>query len=77
VIPARLKLYLSDPVTWLLGDKSCNVPQQVFTQDEHDPSIAAKPFPDKEYIRWIVKQWQSARQNLWEKSRQVIEAIPG
>jgi hypothetical protein len=72
VIPARLKLYKSDPVTWLLGDKGCNVPQQVFTEDQHDPTIAAKPFPDKEYIRWIVKQWQSAKQNLWEKSRQVM-----
>ncbi len=42
------------------------------TQDEHDPSIAAKPFPDKEYLRWVVRQWLSTRQNLWEKSRQMM-----
>jgi hypothetical protein len=72
VIPALLKLYRTEPVTWLLGDKSCNVPQQVFTQDEHDPTIAAKPFPDKEYIRWMVKGWLKERRVLLEKSRQMM-----
>jgi hypothetical protein len=48
------------------------LPSQVFTQDEHDSSIAAKPFPDKEYLRWMVRRWLATRQNLWEKSRQIM-----
>jgi hypothetical protein len=53
-----------DPEHWLF--------KHVRTQDEHDPSIAVKPFPDKAYIRWMVNQWAATRQNLWEKSRQIM-----
>ncbi|HXJ44096.1 MAG TPA: hypothetical protein VNH18_32720 [Bryobacteraceae bacterium] len=53
-----------DPEYWLF--------KYVKTQDEHDTSIAAKPFPDKEYLRWMVRQWLATRQNLWEKSRQMM-----
>lgn len=42
------------------------------TKDEHDPSIAAKPFPDKEYIREIVRFWLSSKMNIIEKARQMI-----
>jgi hypothetical protein len=53
-----------DPAHWLF--------KYVKTQDEHDTSIAAKPFPDKAYLRWMVKRWLATRQNLWEKSRQMM-----
>jgi hypothetical protein len=48
------------------------LPPQVRTRDEHDPSIEAKPFPDKPYIREMVRLWQAQRMNIWEKSRQVM-----
>ena len=38
------------------------------TKDEHDPSQAAKPFPDKDYIREIVRFWLSTRMNIVEKT---------
>jgi hypothetical protein len=57
-------------LTWLLGEPG--IPQQVFTQDEHDETIAAKPFPDKEYIREMVRLWLATKMNLWEKSRQIM-----
>lgn len=46
--------------------------KQVFTRDEHDPSIEAKPFPDKPYIREMVRMWSASKMNLWEKSRQIM-----
>ena len=42
------------------------------TRDEHDPSIAAKPFPDKEYIRELVRFWLTGKMNIIEKSRQMM-----
>lgn len=42
------------------------------TKDEHDPSQAAKPFPDREYIREVVRFWLSTRMNIVEKSRQMM-----
>jgi hypothetical protein len=42
------------------------------TRDEHDPSIAAKPFPDKAYIRELVRFWLGSRMNIIEKSRQMM-----
>lgn len=57
-------------MTWLLG--SDYLEQQVRTRDEHDPSIAAKPFPDKPYIREVVRLWLATKMNLWPKSRQVM-----
>ena len=42
------------------------------TRDEHDPSIAAKPFPDKEYIRELVRFWLAGKMNIIEKSRQMM-----
>lgn len=57
-------------MTWLLGNDY--LPQQVFTKDEHDPTIEAKPFPDKPYIRWMVEQWLAKPMVIWEKSRQVM-----
>jgi len=42
------------------------------TRDEHDPSIAAKPFPDKRYIHEMVRLWLANRMVCWEKSRQVM-----
>jgi hypothetical protein len=66
----KAELYRRHPAAWLLGE--ANLERQVYTQDEHDPTIVAKPFPDKEYIRWMVEHWQATRQNLWEKSRQIM-----
>jgi hypothetical protein len=40
------------------------------TKDEHDPTIAAKPFPEKAYIRELVRFWLASRMNIIEKSRQ-------
>lgn len=57
-------------MTWLLGNEY--VPAQVFTQDEHDPSVAAKPFPDRPDVRWVADKWLNHKMNLWEKSRQVM-----
>jgi len=37
-----------------------------------DPSIAAKPFPDKAYIRQMAEWWLAYKMNLWEKSRQMV-----
>jgi hypothetical protein len=62
--------YTQDPAYWLF--------HQVKTQDEHDQSIAAKPFPAKRwpngdsYIEWMVERFYASRQNLWEKSRQIM-----
>src|SRR5713101_3189350 len=42
------------------------------TRDAHDPSIAAKPFPDKAYLRSIIRFWRTHRINLIEKSRQLL-----
>jgi hypothetical protein len=62
--------YKRNPMTWLFGNE--DAPAQVFTQDEHDPSIAAKPFPDKAYIRQIVSDWMTHKMCCWEKSRQIM-----
>ena len=67
---ARIEWYKRYPLAWMLGDRY--VEQQVFTTDEHDPTIAAKRFPDKKYIRWMVEQWLTHKMMLWEKSRQVM-----
>ena len=67
---AKVELYKRNPAAWIWGDRDLS--RQVFTQDEHDPTIAAKPFPDKAYIRWMVASWLATRQNLWEKSRQMM-----
>lgn len=67
---AKAELYRRHQLSWMLGDE--DLKRQVYTQDEHDPSIAAKPFPEKEYIGWLVKRWLATRQNLWEKSRQMM-----
>ncbi len=64
------RVYQADPLVWLLGNE--HFKRQVYTQDEHDPSVAKKPFPDKAYIRWVVMRWLATRQNLWEKSRQMM-----
>lgn len=42
------------------------------TKDEHDPSQAAKPFPEKAYIREVVRFWLSTKMNIVEKSRQMM-----
>jgi hypothetical protein len=42
------------------------------TRDEHDPSIAAKPFPDKAYLREVVRFWLEHRMVIIEKSRQLM-----
>jgi hypothetical protein len=55
---------------WLLGDHL--VPAQAKTADEHDKEVLAKPFPDKEYTREMVRLWLATRMNLWEKSRQIM-----
>jgi hypothetical protein len=58
---ARAELYKRNPKLWIWGD--ADLKRQVFTQDEHDPTIAAKPFPDKEYLRWIVDGFLETRKN--------------
>jgi hypothetical protein len=70
VLESKAELYSRFPLVWIMGDS--DLPQQVYTQDEHDPSIAAKPFPKKQYLRWMVAGWQATKQNLWEKSRQMM-----
>lgn len=42
------------------------------SRDEHDPSCESKPFPDKEYLRELVRFWLGHRLNLYEKSRQMM-----
>jgi hypothetical protein len=41
-------------------------------QDERGPSIAAKPFVDKAYIRQMVEWQLETKMNVWEKSRQIM-----
>ncbi len=53
-----------DPEYWLF--------RYARTKDEHDPSLAAKPFPEKAYIREVVRFWLSTRMNIVEKSRQMM-----
>jgi hypothetical protein len=53
-----------DPEFWLFT--------HVRTKDEHDPTVAAKPFPDKEYLREVTRFWLAHRMNLIEKSRQLL-----
>ena len=67
---AQAEIYKRHPLIWLLGKSG--VQAQVRTQDEHDESIAAKPFPDKKYIREMVRLWLATQMNLWEKSRQIM-----
>jgi hypothetical protein len=67
---AKAELYRRQPLTWLFGNRE--LPAQVRTKDEHDPSIEAKPFPNKRHIREAVRLWQQHRMNIWEKSRQVM-----
>jgi hypothetical protein len=55
---------VSDPEYWLF--------EYARTRDEHDPTLAAKPFPDKEYLRVMVRFWLEYRMNLYEKSRQMM-----
>src|SRR5712664_2248725 len=42
------------------------------TRDEHDQTVPAKPFPDKAYIRELVRFWLSSKMSLIEKSRQMM-----
>src|ERR1700691_4132653 len=42
------------------------------TKDEHDASIAAKPFPDKEYLHFMVRFWLEHPMNICEKSSQMM-----
>src|ERR1700677_2035841 len=42
------------------------------TKDEHDPSQAAKAFPDKEYIREVVRFWTSTRMKVAKKSPEIV-----
>ena len=42
-----------DPEYWLF--------RYAKTRDEHDPSIGAKPFPDKEYLHFTVRFWLDNR----------------
>lgn len=67
---ATAEFYKRHPLVWMLGDK--DFPQQVFTQDEHDESIAAKPFPDRPYIHKMVDCWLTRKMTLWPKSRQML-----
>lgn len=46
--------------------------QHAMTQDEHDPTVFAKPFPRHEYIRYIADVLQFERRIAIEKSRQMI-----
>jgi hypothetical protein len=70
VAKAKAELYRRQPLAWLFGSRELRA--QAKTRDEHDPSIEAKPFPDKPYIREVVQFWQTHRMNIWEKSRQVM-----
>lgn len=54
----------NDPEYWLF--------RYARTRDEHDPDVFAKPFPDKEYLRVMVRFWLEHRMNLFEKSRQMM-----
>lgn len=46
--------------------------QHAMTQDEHDPTVFAKPFPRHEYIKHIADILQFKRRLAIEKSRQMI-----
>ena len=70
IAKAKAELYRRSPLIWLFG--APGLPAQVRTRDEHDPDFEAKPFPDKPYIREMVRLWQAHRMNIWEKSRQVM-----
>ena len=70
MVRARAELYRREPLVWMFGSET--LPAQVRTRDEHDPSIEAKPIPDKRYIREMVRLWRQHRMNIWEKSRQVM-----
>ena len=67
---AQGEIYKRHPLIWLLGTEG--IRQQVFTQDEHDPEVIAKPFPDKPYLREAGRLWLATKMNLWEKSRQMM-----
>src|SRR5215469_11671887 len=54
----------ADAMYWLFN--------YVRTRDEHDPSVAAKLFPDKAYLRELAHFWLTHRMNLYEKSRQMM-----
>jgi len=57
--------YERDPEYWIFS-------RQVYTHDEHDERVPAKPFPDKQYLREIVRMWQATKRTLWPKSRQMM-----
>src|SRR5258708_38640380 len=63
---AKAEWYKRYQMTWLLGDEYA--PAQAFTQDEHDPSISGKPFPNKGYIRQMVELWLGTKMEIWGKS---------
>lgn len=61
---AELARCAEDPEYWLF--------RYALTKDEHDPTFEAKPFPDKPYLRELVRFWVAHRMNLVEKSRQLM-----
>lgn len=46
--------------------------KHAYTQDEHDPTVFAKPYPQLQYIREIADMLQTHRRIAIEKSRQMI-----
>lgn len=44
----------------------------VYTQDEHDSSVTAKKFPNKEYLKYICDVWFYSPLLLIPKSRQIL-----
>lgn len=44
----------------------------VYTMDEHDPTILAKPFPSKAMYRIVTRAWQQYDVLFIEKSRQIM-----
>lgn len=54
----------SDPYYWLTN--------WAFTIDTHDQDNLQKPFPEKDYIKYIVDIWQKESIILFPKSRQMM-----
>src|SRR2546425_13287340 len=66
------EIYRRDVRIWLFGSGA--IAGQVRTRDEHDPTVEAKPFPDKVNIRALVDFWLGGwnRTNAVPKSRQML-----
>jgi len=59
------------PEYWLWGNRDTTF-GYVFTLDPHDEEHPIKRFPDKPYLRYLVKRWLEEPLLLLPKSRQIM-----